>query len=150
MQTETTRKLIKAVQTGKRALGMTDDEYRAMLRGVCGKESSKDMGEAELKKLLAAMRRLGFRPVYTPQMNLVRHLWIAMHEEGMVKFATDSAIDTYTKRICGSTLRESTPAQVQKIIETLKKWIARLENKAAQDRLNQVLLMEKPATVVVQ
>lgn len=150
MQTTSTQKLVKALQTGKRALGMTDDEYRAMLNGICGKESSKDMDEGELKKALATMRRLGFKPVYTSQMNLVRHLWLAMHEEGMVKAKSDSAIDTYTKRITGSALRDCAPTQVQKVIETLKKWIARLEDKAVQERLNRVLLMEKSATATVQ
>ena len=60
MKGERRKKLIKAVHTGKRALGWDDEAYRAFLWGTTGKESAAMLNERELANVLEGMRRAGF------------------------------------------------------------------------------------------
>lgn len=62
------KKLIKALQTGRRKLGMTDEEYRGLLSSVTGGRttSSKELSGEELVRALAALRKAGFRTTAGP------------------------------------------------------------------------------------
>ena len=55
------KKLIKALQTGRRKLGMTDEEYRGLLSSVTGGRttSSKELSGEELVRALAAAQKSG-------------------------------------------------------------------------------------------
>lgn len=52
--------LIKAIHTGKKALGWDDETYRAVLARVTGKHSARDCSEAELERVVRYMRERGF------------------------------------------------------------------------------------------
>jgi hypothetical protein len=54
------KKLIQLVHIGKAQLGMDDDTYRALLIGVCGKDSAAAMTERQLAAVLKVMRKSGF------------------------------------------------------------------------------------------
>ncbi|MFZ6775818.1 phage protein GemA/Gp16 family protein [Undibacterium sp. Ji83W] len=49
------------IHIAKVQLAMADDSYRALLRRVAGKESSKDLTWQERKALLDEFKRLGFK-----------------------------------------------------------------------------------------
>ena len=52
------KKLVRALQTGRRKLGMTDEDYRGLLSSVTGGRttSSKELSGEELARALAALR----------------------------------------------------------------------------------------------
>jgi hypothetical protein len=59
--TETRRKkMIQLIHVGKSKMGLSDDAYRAILDGVCGKQSCADMTMRQLAAVLRAMRGNGF------------------------------------------------------------------------------------------
>lgn len=54
--------LLAKIHIGKKALGLDDDTYRALLERVTGKTSSKDLSIKELEAVITEMKRLGFTP----------------------------------------------------------------------------------------
>ena len=95
------KKLVKALQTGRRKLGMTDEEYRGLLSSVTGGRttSSKELSGEELARALAALRKAGFRTTADPQIRKIKSLWYEMHDLGIVRNRSDQAIETYIRRI---------------------------------------------------
>ena len=54
--------LVRAIQTGRRKLGLDDDTYRGLLADVSGgKTSSRELNAYQLKEVLRRMREAGFR-----------------------------------------------------------------------------------------
>ncbi len=63
MATPAQNKWMKVIHIAKKELGLSDDEYRAILWGACGCGSSREIKSWEQYKLvLAAFKTLGFRP----------------------------------------------------------------------------------------
>lgn len=54
--------VLAKIHIAKKALGMDDATYRAMLQSVGGATSSKDLTEAGVKKVLAHLQRCGWTP----------------------------------------------------------------------------------------
>ena len=97
--------LIKAIHTAKRELGMDDDLYRATLEAATGKTSCSDCTDRELAAALAHFRKCGFAPqqrrhsVLSPaQKGLLRGIWAAMEEDGLVRTPGLYGLDMYTRR----------------------------------------------------
>lgn len=126
---------LTAIHTGKKALGLDDDTYRAMLCRVTGKQSAKDLTETERTKVIEEMRRAGFKKLSRPaQMQLegkyakkLQALWIAGWNLGLISDNSDKALLAFVKRQTGIDhtrfLRDSNDAF--KVIEALKAWLAR-------------------------
>ena len=130
------KKLIKALQTGRRKLGMTDEEYRGLLSSVTA---------------LAALRKAGFRTTADPQIRKIKSLWYEMHDLGIVRNRSDQAIETYIRRITRAQKIEwCSVEQLQLVIETLKNWVDRIEEPAAREHLRRFFSEQQPATAVVQ
>lgn len=93
------KKLVKALQTGRRKLGMTDEEYRGLLSSVTGGRttSSKELSGEELARALATLRKAGFRTTADPQIRKIKSLWYEMHDLGIVRNRSDQAIETYIR-----------------------------------------------------
>lgn len=81
-----TGKQIAMVQAAKRQLGLSDDEYRGLVRRIGGAESARDLTPAGFTALIRAFETLGFqrtnpplhvrRGMATPaQIALVEELW---------------------------------------------------------------------------
>lgn len=80
--------LIKAIHMGKRKLGMDNETYRQMLRGLTGLDSCSQMTAHELKTVLFHMRQAGFSAQprkLSPQERKIRALWLLLHEAGQVQ-----------------------------------------------------------------
>lgn len=97
------KKLVKALQTGRRKLGMTDEEYRALLSGVTNGRttSSKELSSEELSRALAALRKAGFHTTADPQMRKIKSLWYEMYDLGIVRNRSEQANNAYIRRITG-------------------------------------------------
>lgn len=123
------------IHIGKKALGIDDDTYRAMLTRLTGKQSAKDMNETERFTVIEALRQQGFKKVSKPSQKRLegkfapklQALWIAAWNLGLVKNRTDEALISFIKRQTGIDhvrfLRYGDDAA--KVIEALKAWLAR-------------------------
>lgn len=134
--------LIKLIHVARRELGMQDEDYRAMLRGMTalgGKTSSADLGIKGLELVLEQLKRRGFKvkPKANPkalakptralandeQSKLIRHLWLQMHAQGIVKNPSEASLAAYVCRIAKiEALQWLNSDEASNVIETLKKW----------------------------
>jgi len=130
---------IVAIQVAKKKLGLDEDTYRAKLKNVTGKTSTKDMTDEERQKVLTVFRNEGFKPAPSaPRPNgrakitgrfagKLQALWIACYNLGIVANRDDAALLAFVKRQTGIDhvrfLKFSDDAQ--KAIEALKAWMAR-------------------------
>ena len=61
-----TRKQTALIHVAKTRLGLDDDDYRAVLRGEAGVESSRDLDNDGFDAVMARFQALGFTPTATP------------------------------------------------------------------------------------
>ena len=117
--TTNTSGLIKAIQTGRRKLGLSDEEYHALLEGVSGKTSTKELNAYQLKEVLRRMRDAGFHTATDPQLRKIRSLWFSMYDEGVVRSKSDQSIAAYIKRITKKSVNTCGVKDLQRVIETM-------------------------------
>ncbi|WPP47116.1 regulatory protein GemA [Pseudomonas sp. AN-1] len=60
------------IHIAKKALGMDDDIYRALLARVAGVTSAKDLGPRQVSAVLAEFQRLGWQPTSNPRAGRAR------------------------------------------------------------------------------
>ena len=132
---------LAVIHIAKKELGLEDDAYRAMLSRVAGKTSSRDMTDAERRRVIDEMHRLGWKPQqrrkigskdqkqrlegkYAPKLQA---LWISAWHLGVVRDNSDAALLKYVKRQTGldHTRFLHYPDDARKAIEALKKWLER-------------------------
>ncbi|WP_375639948.1 phage protein GemA/Gp16 family protein, partial [Bartonella sp. MM55XZML] len=53
---------LAVLHMGKRALGLDDETYRALLYRLTGKQSAKDLSVLEKRLVVAEMKAFGFEP----------------------------------------------------------------------------------------
>ena len=138
---------ITAIHVLKSKLQLSDDDYRALLKGLTGKTSTKDMTQAERTKIRDHMQglaeRMGVaRPARRGAMNgkqfsqsksdasprerKVWALWHQLHRDGLLDNPSKAALDAWvTRTVHVSALRFCTPAQLDTCIESLKAWSKR-------------------------
>ncbi len=120
------RKKLSLIHVAKARLGMSDDDYRGMLRRAAHVESSRDLDEFGFGQVMTEFERLGFRSDFadrnlgnridraTPaQVAKIRALWAA--------FTDDTGTDTGLGKWLGrqfkiSSIRFLTPEAAHKAI----------------------------------
>lgn len=122
------KKLIQLIHIGKGKMGFTDDEYRAFLEGITGKQSCADMTGRQLAAVLQAMRKNGFEQ--TPrrvqpeeqglanaaQLEYIKGMW-----QKCARNKSEAALLTFVNRIAGvKALRFLTVRTAQKVILALR------------------------------
>jgi phage gp16-like protein len=135
------KKLIQKVKIAQKQLGMDDDVYRELLLTETGKSSSTALSSWQLENVLKRMRKLGFK-VKPPkqagsrgqaddhQSRMVRALWLELHEAGKVRDPSEAALVKWAKGQFKSTegikaLQWLSVWQKQRLVEQLKRWLAR-------------------------
>lgn len=132
-----TRKQSAAIHVGKKELGLTDDEYRAILYRSAGVTSSRELDSFGFESVIERFASLGWRPDFarpylgrrpgmaTPgQVTLMRTLW-DRYTGGK---GDDLTLGKWLNRTFGvSALRFVTAAQASKVIDALKAMVARVE-----------------------
>ena len=100
--------LIRLIHVAKQKVGLTEEEYRALLEGISGKTSSTELTITELEAVLKAFKRLGFqvkKMAATPdevgratadQIDYIKGLW-----ELSARVKTEAALNAFIKRITG-------------------------------------------------
>ena len=133
----------RKVQVARKQLGLTDDDYRAILLRVTGFDSSTKCGPSHLDALLAEFKRLGFRATTTAkrgakpisaraQIRMIHAVFADIRPHLAV--GDDSTLRAFVQRM---TKTEANPvgvsapefldgAQATKVLEGLKAWRARL------------------------
>lgn len=141
---------VKLIQIGRRALGLDEDTYRAMLaRFSGGKTSSTKLTAAERQAVLGHMKASGFvvkpKPKDAsgtdtawqrdPVMRKLRAMWYVLADAGHVERPEDTdacnaAIEAWALRQLGATvftkLRFATGRQWEQLVECMKQWLARV------------------------
>lgn len=143
--------LVRAIQTGRRKLGLDDETYRGLLADVSGgKTSSRELNAHQLKEVLRRMRDAGFRSSTDPQLQKIRSLWFSMYDEGVVRNRSDRSITAYIRRITGKSAHDCGVKDLQRVIETLKQWIDRMDDPAARERLRKAFVTMPAASPLLQ
>lgn len=128
---------IKLIHVARRSLGLDDETYRAFLGTVLpGKSSCRDMNAQQLRAVLDAMKKRGFRPVSSkPNVSSgiagkIRAVWFTMYNQGFVTSNDMAAIDAYVKRITRqqnggegvAKLNWLRDEKARTVLESLKRW----------------------------
>lgn len=121
---------ISAIHAAQGKLRLTEDDARSLKRSVIGVESSKDMTSAQQSKLLQHLNKLvmemGSRVTKDSRWRKARATWHALHRTGKVQVDTDRAMHLWIKREIGvDHWLWLSSAQVNTVIESLKKWLNR-------------------------
>ena len=133
---------IAAIHTLKSKLGLSDDDYRALLVNLTGKNSSKALGVQEQARVRDHMQALGerlgvlkptrqrsfaqTRAAASPRERKVWALWNQLHRDGVIQNHSAPALNAWVKRQVGvDVLRFCNTAQLDSCIEGLKAMHAR-------------------------
>ena len=133
-----------AIHVLKSKLRLSDDDYRALIKGLTLKTSSKDMTDAERQKVRDHMQglaeRMGVvqpsrrRPMpanrfakskadASPKERKVWALWHQLGRDGVVRDTSPQALNKWIERQIGvSALVFANGAQLDTLIEALKAW----------------------------
>jgi len=126
------------IHIAKTRLGMSDDDYRAMLRSVAGVDSASKLDARGRASVLAHLYKAGFRatkPNATPKdrakrkspASKIRALWLDLHGLGAVKDPSEAALSAFCHRMTGVDRAEwLNTDQANKVIEGLKDWRRRV------------------------
>lgn len=146
-----------AIHVLKAQLQLTDADYRALLLGLTGKASSKDMSDAQRAQVRSHLQKLAERMGIKPSTKRgsmkgvatgtawqakrdaasaperkVWALWGALARAGEIADPSERALCAWVKRMVGvDALRFCNHAQLTTLIEALKKWDRRAEVDAA-------------------
>ena len=134
---------IAAIHALKSKLTLSDDDYRALLINLTGKNSSKAMSATEQAKVRDHMQALGERlgvakslrrrtpgrtfaqakAAASPRERKVWALWHQLHRDGLVHDTSPKALNAWVDRtVHVSALAFANAAQLDTCIEALKAW----------------------------
>lgn len=134
---------IAAIHVLKSKLQLSDDDYRALLKGLTDKSSSKGMTDREMQKVRDHMQGLAERmgvakpsprraaprsfaqakAAASPRERKVWALWHQLHRDGLVRDTSPKALNAWVERtVHVSALRFANSAQLDTLIEALKAW----------------------------
>ena len=123
-------KIIQLIHIAKSQIGLSDEDYRAVLESTAKKTSCSEMTLFELNEVLKAMKKLGFKvkkletreeeigwDASKAQMDYIKGMW-----ELVARDKSDRALYKFIKRITGADHpRFMTAKDSQKVIIALRK-----------------------------
>ena len=126
-------KIIQLIHIAKSQIGLSDEDYRAVLESTAKKTSCSKMTLFELNEVLKAMKKLGFKvkkletreeeigwDASKAQMDYIKGMW-----ERVARDKSDRALYKFIKRITGADHpRFMTAKDSQKVIIALRKMMA--------------------------
>ena len=136
-----TRKQLGLLHVAKKRLGLTDDDWRALLMRVAGVESSRDLDAFGFAPVMDVLRHLGFtsdfakanlggRPGWATagQVAIIKRMWSELHDGAV----DDAALDRWIARFGVSSLRFVDQPTASKVIGALKSWKSRVAARAGR------------------
>ncbi len=150
------KRLLAQIHIGKKQLGLDDDTYRSLLRGVTGKDSCRGLHMAELHKVVHALKQRGFKsqrklpkrkPNQAPtRVNKLQAIWLTMGQLGYINDISDAALLRWVQGQLHK--RQSPPIDALQwldshqdcnlILEQLKQWRTRCATQALNADLKAV------------
>ncbi|UTW12954.1 gp16 family protein [Marinobacterium rhizophilum] len=151
-QKDNRKAALAQIHIGKKQLGLDDDTYRDMLQNLTGKRSCSDMALAELYQVIKQLENAGFKQhrgrrsgatrqgYYSPRskgqvIDVMRAIWIEMHQAGIVRDGSEAALAAYAKRMSAQLNGGAGVEKLEwlqrdeqlaaRVLEALKKWRAR-------------------------
>lgn len=123
-------KIIQLIHIAKSQIGLSDEDYRAVLESTAKKSSCSEMSVFELNEVLKAMKKLGFKvkkmetreeeigwDTSKEQMDYIKGMW-----ELVARDKSDRALYRFIKRITGADHPQFMNATAaQKVIIALRK-----------------------------
>lgn len=137
-------KRVMLVQVARKALGLDEDTYRAILREHGGTDSASTLDYRGFASVMDRFRELGFvsdlhKASFSPnnrigmataaQLALIRDLWSA-NTDGADEAALDHWLEGHFRI---SSLRFVSDAKAKKVIAALKAWAARKQARAERE-----------------
>lgn len=132
------------IHIAKKDLGLPDDEYRDLMKTICGVDSSSKLDATGRARFLAHLKKCGWkggtgksskahRPL-SPKAKKVYSLWQQLHAAGHVRDRSFGALESWSKVQTGvDKLEWLNDAQLVQCIESLKSWLLR-KPVAAQEK----------------
>ncbi|MCL1048436.1 regulatory protein GemA [Shewanella abyssi] len=150
------KRLFTLINIAKTQLQLDDGLYRSMLKHATGKESLRAMNLSELEQALECFKQKGFKPTrvgtslnspkkgikpavkgkrLSPQsgntkvaiIDKIRAVWITMANHNIIQDASETALDSYARRMTKSQQQVDSvawlnPQQAKRVLESLKNW----------------------------
>ncbi len=136
---------IAQIHIAKSQLSMDDDTYRAMLWSVGRVKSSSDLDWRGRKAVIDHLKRSGFKVKAKQQTRKLdmdaesrkaRKLWLLLGEAGELRDTSERALAAYVHRIAKvDDLRFTDGKQIERVIESLKKWCVRVWRRRLGERI---------------
>ncbi len=139
----TRTKMIAKLHVAKKALALTEESYRDVLRRVTGQDSATAMTEPQIEAVLKEFKRLGFKAMPRLRLPMSKHAQIRMIHAvwaDICKLGVDAedhaaALRVFTARQTQTAANPqgvSAPefldsVQANKVLEGLKAWRRRLQ-----------------------
>lgn len=125
-------KIIQLIHIAKSQIGLSDEDYRAVLESTSKKSSCSEMSVFELNEVLKAMKKLGFKvkkmetreeeigwDTSKEQMDYIKGMW-----ELVARDKSDRALYRFIKRITDADHpRFMGAVEAQKVILALRKMV---------------------------
>jgi phage gp16-like protein len=128
------------IHIATRALGLIDDDYRAFLKRVTGRESAGELDARQRGIVLDELRRLGFRSPRTlentgrpgePQERLAIALWRDLGRLGVLEDPSDKRLRKFAAKLTQfDSMKWAPAAAMNKTVEALKAWRKREYDRA--------------------
>lgn len=131
--------MITLIHVAKKELALNEDNYRALLQGVTGKDSLRDMKLKELEAVIQRFKDFGFKKkkskpkragkrksANSEHARLIRALWLSLYHLGEVRDPSEEAMSAYVKRMSKvDDLKWLDEKQSQKVLGGLRDWMRR-------------------------
>ena len=122
------RKDLAKIHIAKKELKLDESTYRGALWDRYGKESAADLTEHQAADLIEHFRQKGWRPSSSAQRGLVYALWRKLAEAGAVEHPGEKSLASFVEHATGKDdVRKLTVVEASRVIEILKRWVARVE-----------------------
>jgi phage gp16-like protein len=128
------RSMIAKIQIARQQLQIAEDDYRQIVLEESGETSLKTLDDARLDKVLARMKRLGFKPIPKagarpadhPVAKKARALWISLYHLGVVHNPSEQALEAFgCKQLKCEKLVWARQSDGYKLVEALKNMATR-------------------------
>lgn len=130
------KSLIAKIHVAKKQLAMREDDYRALLNRVTGKDSSAALSEGQLKAVVKEMESIGFKaiparkagpkPADSQEARKIRAMWITLHQMGEVSDPSETALSAFVKRQTGiDNMAWLNHKDTSKVMNALRSWTRR-------------------------
>jgi phage gp16-like protein len=135
----------RKVQVARKQMQLQDEDYRAILLRITGRDSSTKCDASQLDAVLREFRRLGWKagakpPSHRAQIRMIHAVFSDMRP--MLAVGDASTLRAFVQRMTKSDAQPNgvdapeflTPEQATNVLEGLKAWRARLRRQAATVR----------------